>query len=203
MPDSENNQGREALAHVPPPAPSQRRLRVVRILTVVVLVIALGAAVYFRDHIQDLKRYGYLAVFLTGLVSNATLILPLPGLAVSSVFGGVFNPWIVGLVGGVGQGLGEITGYLAGYSGQTWVDENPTYNRLTRLMRRYGVPVIFVLAVVPNPLFDLAGLAAGTLRFPFWKFLLSCVAGKIIKNILFALGGSLGIESLLQLLGGG
>ena len=167
-------------------------------LTVIVVVAALGAAVYFRDRLKELERYGYAAVFLVGLVSNATLILPVPGLAVSSVMGGVFNPWIVGLVGGVGQALGELTGYLAGYSGQTLVDGNPTYNRLTRWMQRYGALTIFVLAVIPNPVFDLGGMAAGTLRFPLWKFLASCTAGKVIKNIAFALAGYYGISLLLR-----
>jgi len=168
------------------------------VLTVIVVVAALGAAVYFRDRLKELERYGYAAVFLVGLVSNATLILPVPGLAVSSVMGGVFNPWIVGLVGGVGQALGELTGYLAGYSGQTLVDGNPTYNRLTRWMQRYGALTIFVLAVIPNPVFDLGGMAAGTLRFPLWKFLASCTAGKVIKNIAFALAGYYGISLLLR-----
>jgi membrane protein YqaA with SNARE-associated domain len=171
---------------------------VVQVLTVIVVVAALGAAVYFRDRLKELERYGYAAVFLVGLVSNATLILPVPGLAVSSVMGGVFNPWIVGLVGGVGQALGELTGYLAGYSGQTLVDGNPTYNRLTRWMQRYGALTIFVLAIIPNPVFDLGGMAAGTLRFPLWKFLASCTAGKVIKNILFALAGYYGISLLLR-----
>jgi membrane protein YqaA with SNARE-associated domain len=172
---------------------------VVQVLTVIVVVAALGAAVYFRDRLKELERYGYAAVFLVGLVSNATLILPVPGLAVSSVMGGVLNPWIVGLVGGVGQALGELTGYLAGYSGQTLVDGNPTYNRLTRWMQRYGALTIFVLAVIPNPVFDLGGMAAGTLRFPLWKFLASCTAGKVIKNIAFALAGYYGITLLLRL----
>jgi membrane protein YqaA with SNARE-associated domain len=172
---------------------------VVQVLTVIVVVAALGAAVYFRDRLKELERYGYAAVFLVGLVSNATLILPVPGLAVSSVMGGVLNPWIVGLVGGVGQALGELTGYLAGYSGQTLVDGNPTYNRLTRWMQRYGALTIFVLAVIPNPVFDLGGMAAGSLRFPLWKFLASCTAGKVIKNIAFALAGYYGITLLLRL----
>ena len=122
---------------VPPPPPPWR-LRIVQVLTVITVLAALGAAVYFRDRLQELERYGYVAVFLVGLVSNATLILPVPGLAVSSVMGGVFNPWLVGVVGGVGQALGELTGYMAGYSGQTLVDGNPTYDRLTRWMQRYG-----------------------------------------------------------------
>jgi membrane protein YqaA with SNARE-associated domain len=193
--------GDQDVASVVPPPPPPRRLRIVQILTIVVVIAALGAAVYFRDRLQELRQYGYAAVFLVGLVSNATLILPVPGLAVSSVMGGVFNPWIVGLVGGVSQALGELTGYLAGYSGQTWVDENPIYDRLTGWMQRYGVLTIFVLAVIPNPVFDLGGVAAGALRFPLWKFLVSCTAGKVIKNILFALAGYYGIEALFNLLG--
>lgn len=185
-----------------PPPPPKRRLRAVQILTVVVVLVAIAAALYFRDRIQELERYGYVAVFLVGLVSNATLIFPVPGLAVSSLMGGVFNPWIVGLVGGVGQALGELTGYMAGYSGQTWVDENPTYNRLTQWMQRHGLWTIFVLALIPNPVFDLGGMAAGALRFPLWKFLASSTAGKVVKNIVFAMAGYYGIEALSKLFGG-
>jgi membrane protein DedA with SNARE-associated domain len=190
----------DATPPVPPPPPV-RRLRIVQVLTVIAVVVALCAAIYFRDRLQELKQYGYAAVFLVGLVSNATLILPVPGLAVSSVMGGVFNPWLVGLVGGVGQALGELTGYMAGYSGQTLVDENPIYDRLTRWMQRYGVVTIFVLALIPNPVFDLGGMAAGTLRLPLWKFLASSIAGKVIKNIGFALAGYYGIEAVFELLG--
>jgi len=183
-----------------PQPPSRRRLWIVRVLTIVAIVVSLGLAVYFRDHLQALERYGYAAVFLVGLVSNATLILPVPGLAVSSLMGGVFNPWIVGLVGGVGQALGEMTGYMAGYSGQTWIDDNPTYRRLALWMQRYGVATIFLLALVPNPIFDVGGMIAGALRLPVWQFLVSCAAGKIIKNVLFALAGYYGIETLFKLL---
>jgi uncharacterized membrane protein YdjX (TVP38/TMEM64 family) len=87
---------------------------------------------------------------------------------------------------------------MAGYSGQTWVDENPTYNRLTRWMQRYGALTIFVLAVIPNPVFDVGGVIAGALRLPPWKFLLSCAAGKVVKNIIFALAGHYGIGALLE-----
>ncbi|MGD2145550.1 MAG: VTT domain-containing protein [Anaerolineae bacterium] len=185
--------------HGLPSTPSQRRLRVVRVLTAVALVTALAAAVTFRDHLRDLRRYGYVAVFLVGLVSNATLILPVPGLAVSSVMGGVFNPWVVGLVAGVGQALGELTGYMAGYSGHVWVDEHPRYRRLVLWTQRYGVFAIFLMALFPNPVFDVAGMAAGVLRLPVWKFLVSCAAGKVIKNVLFAIAGSYGIGALFQL----
>jgi uncharacterized membrane protein YdjX (TVP38/TMEM64 family) len=193
--------GQEPDGTVPPPPP-KRRLRIVQILTIIVMVVALGLAVYFRDRIQDLQQYGYAAVFLVSLISNATVILPVPGLAVNSVMGGVFSPWIVGLVGGLGQALGELTGYMAGYSGQTWIDENPTYNRLTKWMQRRGMLTISVLAAIPNPAFDLAGIAAGALRMPVWKFLVSCAIGGVIKNTIFAFAGYYGIEALFNLFGG-
>ena len=47
----------------------------------------------------------------------------------------------------------------------------------------------FVLAVIPNPLFDIAGITAGVIRFPVWKFLLTAWAGKTLKAILFAGAG--------------
>ncbi len=184
-----------------PKRPAPAHLRAVQVLTGVVIVGALAAAVYFRDRLQELAAYGYAAVFLVGLLSNATIILPIPGLAVSSVMGGVFNPWVVGVVAGLGQALGELSGYLLGYSGQTLVANRPIYDRVQGWMRRWGVWVIFALAVIPNPVFDVGGMIAGALRFPLWKFLSSCAAGKIIKNIVFALAGYYGIGAILRLLG--
>ncbi len=184
-----------------PTPPSPAHLRVIQVLTGIVIVGALAAAVYFRDRLQELAAYGYAAVFLVGLLSNATIIFPIPGLAVSSVLGGVFNPWLVGIVAGVGQALGELSGYMLGYSGQTLVTRRPIYERVYPWVRKYGVWVIFVLAVIPNPVFDVGGMIAGALRFPLWKFLTSCAAGKIVKNILFALAGYYGLEALLRLLG--
>ncbi|HEY74703.1 MAG TPA: VTT domain-containing protein [Thermoflexia bacterium] len=181
-----------------PPPPSRRHLRFVQALTAIVVIGVLIAAVWFRERIQDLEEYGYAAVFLVGLVSNATLILPIPGLAVSSLMGGVFNPWLVGVVGGLGQALGELSGYLVGYSGQRLVDRGPTYDRLYGWMERYGGWVIFGLAIVPNPLFDVGGMAAGALRFPVWKFLLWCAAGKVVKNVAFALAGYYGVEAVFR-----
>ncbi|MDW8069253.1 MAG: VTT domain-containing protein [Anaerolineae bacterium] len=181
--------------------PAPAHLRAVQVLTGIVIIGALAAAVYFRDRLQELAAYGYTAVFLVGLLSNATIILPIPGLAVSSVMGGVFNPWLVGIVAGIGQALGELSGYMLGYSGQTLIANRPIYNRIQDWMRRWGVWVIFVLAAIPNPVFDVGGMIAGALRFPVWKFLTSCAAGKILKNILFALAGYYGIEAILRLLG--
>ncbi len=183
------------MASTPPPPPTWR-LRLVQVMTIVVIIAATAAAFYFRDRIQQFKSYGYIAIFAVGLLSNATLILPLPGLAVTSVMGSVFNPIAVGVVAGVGQAIGELTGYLAGYSSQGLIKARPRYQVLATWMRRYGAWIVFVLAAIPNPVFDVAGMVAGALCMPVWQYLLAAAAGKVLKNIVFAYLGYWGGEWL-------
>jgi membrane protein DedA with SNARE-associated domain len=149
------------------------------------------------DRVESFERYGYGGVFLISLLASATIILPAPSLAIVSVMGSVLNPFLVGLAAGAGEALGELTGYLAGYSGRAVVGDHEQYAKIETWTRKYGLWVIFVLSVVPNPLFDLAGIAAGALKLPVGKFLLVCWAGKSIKTTLFALGGYAVILSLL------
>jgi uncharacterized membrane protein YdjX (TVP38/TMEM64 family) len=132
------------------------------------------------------------------LLGNATVILPAPSLAIVSVVGAVLNPYLVGLIAGAGSALGELTGYLAGYSGRAVVQDEKRYAQVSRWMQRHGLWVIFVLSVIPNPLFDLAGIAAGVLRIPVHHFLLACFAGKTVKTTLFALGGNTLLDTLLN-----
>ena len=66
-------------------------------------------------------------------------------------------------------------------------------------MEKYGELTTLVLAFIPNPLFDLAGLIAGLLKMPLWKFLLYCVIGKILKMMMFAYAGDWVINFLENL----
>ena len=68
--------------------------------------------------------------------------------------------------------------------------------------RRYGVFFFFVMALSPNPAFDLAGIAAGALRYPVSLFLLAVCPGKTLKMILIALAGAGVIPNLSRWLSG-
>jgi membrane protein DedA with SNARE-associated domain len=50
--------------------------------------------------------------------------------------------------------------------------------------------MVLVLGFIPNPLFDIAGMIAGVLRMPLYKFLLFCWVGKVLKMMMFAYGGA-------------
>jgi len=179
--------------------PSKLGLR--PLIAVVLAVVITLVIVAFRDDLARFENYGYAGVFLISLLGNATVILPAPSLAVVFSMGGVLNPLFVGLVAGVGEALGELTGYMAGYGGRAVIEDWQMYHRLERWMQRHGSATIFVLSAIPNPIFDLAGIAAGVLRFPLQWFLLSCWAGKTIKTIAFAFMGAQFIDILERFLG--
>jgi len=178
------------------------RKRVYQQLGAVVLAVVVTLAIAaFRDELARFERYGYPGVFLISLLGNATLIFPAPSLAVVFGMGGVLNPLLVGLVAGVGEALGELTGYLAGYGGRAVVEDWQMYERLEGWMQRNGSATILALSAIPNPFFDLAGIAAGALRFPLAQFLLSCWVGKTIKTIFFAFVGAQFINTIESLFG--
>jgi uncharacterized membrane protein YdjX (TVP38/TMEM64 family) len=50
-------------------------------------------------------------------------------------------------------------------------------------MDKYGLWALFVLAVVPNPLFDIAGIIAGATKIPVYKYFLVVSLGKLVKFV--------------------
>ncbi len=172
-----------------------------QVLTGVVIVGALAAAVYFRGPPAGTGGLRLRGRFPGGGAQQRHHhpAHPRPGGQFGD--GRRFQPLAGGYRRRARAGAGELSGYLLGYSGQTLIADRPIYTRIQGWMRRWGVWVIFALAIIPNPVFDVGGMIAGALRFPLWKFLSSCAIGKIIKNIAFALAGYYGIEAILRLLG--
>lgn len=159
--------------------------------------ITLGL-ILMRDHIKNLPVVGYPAIFLISLIGNATIILPTPSMAVVLGVAGALNPVAVGVIAGLGSALGEMTGYLAGVGGRVAVEDRDLYNRIEGWMHHYGLLVIFVLGLIPNPAFDVGGMIAGALKMPFWQFLLAAWAGKGLRLVIFALGGQFLFSAFLD-----
>jgi len=169
---------------------SKKKTNIIRGI-ILLLVIALTVVlVVYRDKIQALQAYGYPGIFLFSILANATILIPIPGVVFTTAMGAVFNPFWVSIATGAGAALGELSGYLAGFSGQAVVENSERYQRVVRWMEKYGDITILVLAFIPNPLFDLAGMVAGILKMPVWKFLIYCVIGKILKMMMFAFTGN-------------
>ena len=166
--------------------------------TLALVVGAFGLMVWLtsdparRSLIEGLVQspVGLVVLFGLAALSTATLVLPAPGLALTAIAGAAGDPVLVGIVAGLGQAVGELTGYAAGVSGRSLLPDNAASVRLTYWLKARGLVVIFVLALVPNPLFDLAGVAAGAVHIPVSRYLAAAAAGKVIKNLVIAGGAS-------------
>ena len=177
------------------------RLNLARILALLVVIAITVYVISLRDQAERLQAYGYPGIFLISILSNATVILPAPGLAITFALGAVFHPIGVALAAGAGAALGELTGYLAGFSSRGIVDDSPTYERIRKWTEQHGGWAILVLAFIPNPLFDLGGAAAGALGMPVRTFLFWAWIGKTLKMLLFAYAGSASLDWLFNLFG--
>jgi len=181
------------------------RNRLLPILGLVLIIgIVVGVFFFYRSYperVEALEGYGYLGVFFISVLLNATIVLPAGNFLVLATMGAILpSATLVGLVGGLGAAVGEMTGYAAGYSGQAIVTRQRVYTWLKGWVQRWGMLTIFILSIVPF-VFDLAGIAAGVVRFPLWKFFLACWLGRTILYLVIAWGGALGWEALLNFLG--
>lgn len=171
-------------------------------IAIFTIIIALTVSLFiYRDLVSHLENLGYLGAFIIGIIANATIILPMPGLLLIFAMGAIFNPVLIGLVGAAGGAIGEMTAYLAGRSGRDIILRNKQLLRAERWMHKWGALGIFLFALLPVFLFDAAGIVAGSLRYPVWKFLLAAFLGKTILYIILAFGGAWGwgiVEGLLS-----
>ncbi|UCH05286.1 MAG: VTT domain-containing protein, partial [Candidatus Thorarchaeota archaeon] len=115
----------------------------------------------------------------------------------------LFDPWVVGLVSGLGAMLGEMTGYAVGYGGGFLIEAKPRnsfrdfiqqYPRLTPL-------VLWFLAATPIP-DDVLVVPLGAAKYPWWKVAIPQLVGKSMFLVAIAWTGRLGLSWIGDLLGG-
>ena len=160
-----------------------------RRLPLLALVLGLGVAIVvwsLRGNISSVKAVGYPGVFFLSLLGSGAMVFPVPGLI--SVCGAsvVLSPLLIGLLAGVGESIGEVSGYAVGYGGGTIVERRRFYSKLKQWMETRGTLVIFLVSIIPNPVFDLVGIAAGGVRYPLPRFLAIVWVGKTLKGVLVA-----------------
>jgi membrane protein DedA with SNARE-associated domain len=174
------------------------RVNLLRILALLA-VIAITVYVYnLRDRVEQFSALGYPGIFIVALIANATILIPAPGVAIVYAMGAVFHPIGVGIAAGTGGAIGELSGYLAGFSGQAVIERTDIYTRTKPWIDKYGGWAILFLSAIPNPFFDMAGIAAGIAKMPLKTFLFFVWMGQLIKMTLFAYAGRFSIDWLAQ-----
>jgi membrane protein YqaA with SNARE-associated domain len=164
----------------------------------IALLAALNVAVYLAPiDYQALTSFAYLGAFLVSFLANALVAIPIPYIPIIVHIGATADSAaIVVALGALGSVLGESVAFLIGRAEQGLVSEHPIYQRLHRLAERKWLSglLLFALAVPLNPLFDVAGLAAGAVGMRYRVFFVAVFAARIMRFALIVwLGAMLGL----------
>ena len=175
---------------------TRKKLFHLTLFLAVAAIIAL--AFYFRGSFT-VSQAGYAGVALTALIAAGGMVVPAPALAVACTASALLIPWVVALIAGSCEGVGELTGYFLGRSGEELLSGKRFYRRLRVWMGHHGWLVLFLLSLLPNPVFDAAGITAGALRYPVWRFLGLVWLGKTLKYFGIAYACNYGAGWLVDL----
>jgi membrane protein YqaA with SNARE-associated domain len=154
---------------------------------------------------------GYSGDLLISFLGNATVLVPFPYMGVTFILGGLtdettseflFDPWLVGLLSGLGAVLGEMTGYLIGYSGGQLIDKNQrnAFRDYVNEHPRATPFVLWFLAATPIP-DDVLILPLGAARYPWWKVMIPQFIGKTMFMTVVAWSGRIGLSIVGTLIG--
>ena len=202
-------------------ATSKRRKYILGGLFLGGIVAACVFLVYHWEYIVRLQQYGYLGLFIMTIVTGFSIPLPVPYMVFTFTLGGLLNPALVGAVAGLGLGIGGSLLYLTGRGGRRFLPQfditdpaDEAYSsRWARFLRKIKVPrmmdfakrrgalAIFILSVIPNPVFAPVAVSMGAMRFGWWKFFAACWGGSTAKGMALAYLGYLGLGSMLRWLG--
>jgi len=172
----------------------------VRLGILSLVVAAIATALLLRDNFGA-SQVGYGAVALSALVASAGLVIPVPALATACATAIFLNPLLVGLIAGSAEAIGELSGYYLGYTGRDVLARSRMYQHLEGWMRQRGWLLLFLISLVPNPIFDVVGIAAGALRYPILRFLAVVWVGKVLKFLVFAYACTAGADWLTGIFG--
>jgi membrane protein YqaA with SNARE-associated domain len=189
------------------------------------IIISVAGSIYLIKYFEDIKTWinqeGLLGLFLISLFAGTPIPIPTPSMILTFAMGSIVNPWIVGLVSGFGNSLGQSTGYWVGRGGLVFIknlgiswkiDENSPswFGRVVRKLsmpkmrefaRRHVLWAVFVLGMYPNPVLMPIIVGMGAARYSFWKFYIVCWAGKTVEAMALSFLGYFGLRSILHYFG--
>lgn len=164
------------------------KIKLRKALEIVLIIFIVGLSVFIfleRDKIQNVSNVSYLGLTFLCFLANATVLLPAPSLMIAASCALIMNPWLVALCAALGSALGELVGYAFGTVAE---DLSPKFQKiLEKLVSKIHnqTLIVFILAALPLPLFDIVGIYSGGTKMNLIKFFLACFAGKFLKMLVY------------------
>jgi membrane protein YqaA with SNARE-associated domain len=163
-----------------------------------IFLVAFNVAVYLAPiDYGAFTSFAYVGAFVVTFLANALIVIPIPYIPIVAHIGATAGmPWLVVVLGALASVLGESVAFLAGRAEEGLVSEHPVYRRVHRVAQRplLAGAMLFAFAVPPNPIFDVAGLAAGAVGVRYRVFFIAVFAARLIRlAVIVWLGTFLGL----------
>jgi membrane protein YqaA with SNARE-associated domain len=170
-------------------------------LMILMILVTLILAIYSEQIIKIFNQASYIALFFLSFLASASLFLPMGPMQIAVVFLAVkLDPIISSIISGIASGLGESTGYIFGkeINQIKKINSNKYLKKLEKLeeklLKKHKHLAVFILSMMPNPIFDFVGLYCGYKKIPYIEYLIITIIGRIVRYfILIYLGLTLNI----------
>jgi membrane protein YqaA with SNARE-associated domain len=166
---------------------------------VIVMTFASATVPWVATWYADINRhwtnlaahYGYTGAFVSAFVGSVTPVIVFPyTIVIFFLAAQGLNPWLLGLLMGLGAGFGQFSGYIIGVMSSRFLEKRKaSYDALERLVRMrpwFMQWVLFLFAVTPLP-DAVIFIPLGMLRYGWIKILVPTLAGKIVSGMLVTL----------------
>ena len=181
------------------------------IISVILTVAMFAAIIVFNEEVKEMQRWGYLGAFLISILGGATIIIPVPMLAVIAALASAaatpFQAAMLGFSAAAGETIGALIIYYTGTGAGRAISSNKNgrlqkaYERVLRFIERRGSWALFAVTFIINPLFYPAAFACGAIKFGLRKFLIIVIIGKLIKCMTVVYAAYFGLKGLFHALG--
>lgn len=201
-------EGEGAIQEVATGKKTSKWVYTIGIAGVLITILMAVAIVVYKDEVRELQNYGYFGAFFISILGGATIIVPVPMLAIVFTLGAVMPyPWVVAIVAALGEVVGALTIYVTGRGAGHAISQSKhgkiqkVYDKLLSLMRRRGAITLFAVTSVVNPFFYPAAFAAGALKFGWKKYIPIVLTGKMIKSFTIVYAGYFGLKGIFHAVG--
>ena len=180
-----------------------KNYKIPKIYSYLILSILIVSLLWLLIRLNNSIPYetlGYLGIYISSLISASSIFIPIPGIGavcVGSLPSLGLNPLLIGLIAGLAESIGELTGYFTGRSFSGSFKETRLKDYLFKKMKKNGSIIIFFGSIFPNPFFDIIGIISGNIKYPIRKFIVVLFFSKSIKSLIISYSCYSGLEIVI------
>jgi membrane protein YqaA with SNARE-associated domain len=148
-------------------------------ITVVLGIAFLVLTFFISFKPEPFLKFSYLGVFVFNLFGPGTLLIP--------SLSRHMNIFLLAFFTALGMSFNDSVSWVIGRNGDVIIPRSKKVLKIESGLHKFGPYALFVWSLIPFP-YDLIGLIAGYLEFPYKTFILPTFLGRFLRLALIGFG---------------